>query len=148
MDFNLDFLNVLICSGGNIILFDKINTRDKYFLFKSVNLYIEIKPILNILWVMVTDLKIHKRIWFISKVFRDHNSPSSLILIFLSFNIPYLKYKKYFEFYIQIGISILLFESLFLNSARQRTDKEDRGPDSIFWGLIDLLNRIKLQSHP
>lgn len=62
MDFDLDFLNVLICSGGNIILFDKINTRDKYFLFKSVNLCIEIKPILNILRVMVTDLKIHKRI--------------------------------------------------------------------------------------
>lgn len=53
---------------------------------------------LNILLTMVTDWTI-KREYDLFQVLKDHNSLSKLILIFLNFIMPYL---KYFQYYIQM----------------------------------------------
>lgn len=53
---------------------------------------------LNILLTMVTDLTI-KREYDLFQVLKDCNSLSKLILIFLNFIMPYL---KYFQYHIQM----------------------------------------------
>lgn len=101
------------------------------------------------LWVMVSDLTIQKRIWFISKVVKDNNCQSHLIFAFLNF---FMHHKIWWVFCTQMWISLFLALCIFIFNLPLDSGMAMKAEDLLNLGVgeavIELLNRISFRPTP